>query len=127
MRQPWQLLSGRAIRKTTPLAWAWLTFASFLLLGATFITGAAAPGLDVGEKCAEAGQLLDQTYRKQHREESRQVFPMRSVCNADFDLVPAWVNPGLVLFAFLTVAFLSAHVLSLSKRSSRTDVTGTVL
>lgn len=122
MRQPWQLLTRRAIRKITPLAWTGLTFASILLLGATFIIGAAASGLDIGEKCAEAGQLLDRAYRKQHREESRQVFPLRSVCNADFDLVPAWVNPGLVLFAFLTVTFLSAFILSLSKGWSRTKI-----
>lgn len=51
---------------------------------------------------------------------------MRSVCNADFDLVPAWVNPGLVLFAFHTVAFFTAHVMSV-RRSSHTDVTGNVL
>lgn len=126
MRQPWQLLRGRAIRQITPLAWAWLTFASFLLLGFTFITGAAASGLDIGEKCAQAGQFFDGTYRQQHWEESQRLFPMRSVCNADFDLVPAWVNPGLVLFAFLTVAFFTAHVMSV-RRSSRTDFTGNVL
>lgn len=105
----------------SPLAWAGLTLVSFLLLGITFIIGAAASGLDVGEKCAEAGQFFDRAYRKQHQEESRRVFPMHSACNADFDLVPAWVNPGLVISAVLTSAFLVAYTLSLAARSSRTQ------
>lgn len=110
------------MHKISPLAWIGLTFTSFLLLGITFIVGAAASGLDIGEKCEEAGQFFDWDYLKQHQEEVRRLFPLSSPCNADFDLVPAWVNPGLVIFAFLTLAFLTAFIVSLAQRSSRTNI-----
>lgn len=107
------------MHKITPLAWVGLTLASLLLLAATFITGAAASGLDIGEKCEEAGQFFDWEYLNQHQNEAHRVFPMHSPCNANFDLVPAWVNPGLVVFASLTLAFLAAFIISMAKRSSR--------
>lgn len=104
--------------KIKPLGWLGLTLASLLLLAGTFITGAAASGLDIGEKCAAAGQTLDRVYRKQHQQESQQLLPMHSMCNAGYDLVPPWVNPGLAIFALLTLACLIALIFSLAGRGA---------
>jgi hypothetical protein len=110
---------GRTIAQIPPPAWAALIVASLLLVGITFFIGAAAGGLDVSEACTlQPGQFYDQNYRTQHSQELRSIFPLSNPCNAKFDLVPFWVNPGLVILALLTLAFLTAFIVSLAKPRS---------
>lgn len=99
----------------TPQVGAALILASLTLFGITFLIGASASGLDIAENCVRAGQVFDYEYLSMHREEAQRIFPMRSPCNANFDLVPAWVNPGLSIFAFLTLACLTAFIVTLAK------------
>lgn len=101
--------------KSTPRVWAALILASLILFGTTFVIGASASGLDIAENCTRAAQVFDYEYLAMHQEEAQRIFPMYSPCNASFDLVPAWVNPGLLIFALLALAFLAAFVVSLAK------------
>lgn len=89
-----------------PLAWFGLAMLALLVFGFTAFVGAWAGGKDIDETCAAAGQTLDETYRAQHWQEPGQFFPMHNRCNADYDLVPGWVNPTLVIFAVVVVACL---------------------
>jgi hypothetical protein len=89
-----------------PLAWFGLALLALLAFGFTAFVGAWAGGKDIDETCAAAGQALDQSYRAQHWQEPGQFFPMHNRCNADYDLVPGWVNPALVIFAVVAVACL---------------------
>ena len=101
------------MRKIRPLTWLRLAFGSIVAVGLTFYVGRWSAGLDIGEACAAKGQIYDHVYRSDHWREPSQVFPMHNKCNADFDVVPFWVNPALVIFAALTVAFVVALVLSI--------------
>ncbi|MFF1544289.1 hypothetical protein [Streptomyces sp. NPDC058291] len=87
----------------------WLTL-SALSCGALFVTwlwGAWSGGLDVAETCTlREGQEYDDVYRAEHWREPSQVFPLHNRCNASYDLVPAWVNPTLVLLALLAAGSL---------------------
>ena len=103
--------------KITPPVWGALIMAFLFLFGVTFFIGAASSGLDVAENCALAGQFFDYEYLVMHREEVQRIFPMHSPCNADFDLVPAWVNPGLLISTLLTLASITAFIVSLAKLS----------
>ncbi|MGW5214646.1 hypothetical protein ACWEQO_26540 [Streptomyces sp. NPDC004051] len=48
------------------------------------------------------GQKYDDDYRIRHADEADRWFPLHNKCNAEFDLVPAWVNPTVSSLAFLT-------------------------
>ncbi|MEV0728257.1 hypothetical protein [Polymorphospora sp. NPDC050346] len=62
--------------------------------------------LDPKESCRAAGATYDDAYRSlQWREHSRW-FPLHNWCNADYDLVPVWVNPALVSLALLATVCL---------------------
>jgi hypothetical protein len=98
--------------KLRPRAWFGLALLSVLALGSVFFVGLAAPGLDVREKCELAGQTLDMVYREQHSGEPGQFFPLHDKCNADYDLVPGWINPALVFFAVLAAALLLGFLVS---------------
>jgi hypothetical protein len=78
---------------------------------ATWLIGAVAgPSLDPEESCHAAGTTYDYAYRSAHWRESSRWFPLHNRCNADYDLVPAWINPGLVLLVLLAAACLCAAV-----------------
>jgi hypothetical protein len=103
----------------------WIGVAILALL-AWFITalvGVAAGGKDIDETCAAAGQPLDDVYRHEHWQEPGQFFPMHDRCNADYDLIPWWINPGLVVFTAVIVVCLAGAVVATArlilKRSSR--------
>jgi hypothetical protein len=100
------------MREIKPLTWLRLAFGSVVAVAFTFFIGAWAGGHEIDETCAARGQLYDHVYRSEHWQEPSQVFPMHNRCNAGYDLVPFWVNPCLVIFAALTVAFVVTLVLS---------------
>ncbi|CAM5513907.1 Integral membrane protein OS=Streptomyces fumanus OX=67302 GN=GCM10018772_38650 PE=4 SV=1 [Streptomyces fumanus] len=43
--------------------------------------------------------------------ESQQFFPLHARCNADVDLVPAWINPTIIALVLLAAALLGAALL----------------
>lgn len=73
--------------------------------------GAAAPLLDVRETCEyRHGVGFDRDFWAEHLEESRRLFPLHSRCNAEYDLVPSWVNPTIVCLTGLAAACLIASL-----------------
>ncbi|MFB8773461.1 hypothetical protein [Streptomyces broussonetiae] len=91
----------------------WWVFPAVVLVGVgcvTWFVGAFAGGLDVGEECARRGVRYDDDYRAEHWREPSQWFPLHNRCNADYDLVPAFVNPTLVVVAVLLVGCVVAAV-----------------
>ncbi|MDI5980071.1 hypothetical protein [Amycolatopsis magusensis] len=104
-----------------PPAWLGLGVLALLGFAVTAFTGMWSGGKDIDETCAAAGQPLDQAYRARNWQEPGQFFPMHNKCNADYDLVPGWVNPGLVLFAVAAVVCLAGAVAAIThaRRNSR--------
>lgn len=108
------LLTGRW---RTP---GWFVATAAICAGAAAVTwfvGAFAGGLDVGEACQAAGAAYDDAYRSAHWREPSRLFPLHNRCNAGYDLVPAWVNPALVLLPLLAVASLVVAVRLATTRS----------
>ncbi|MBO1269515.1 hypothetical protein [Arthrobacter cavernae] len=89
-----------------------MAFVSFVAVAVTFMIGAWAGGHEVDETCAARGQTYDSGYRSENWQEPSRIFPMHNKCNAAYDLVPSWINPALVIFAVLMVAFVIAVVVS---------------
>ncbi|MFD9392488.1 hypothetical protein ACFWBB_17770 [Streptomyces sp. NPDC060000] len=107
--------------RRTPVHWLTLSALSCVGLFLTWFWGAWSGGLDVAETCTLLeGQKFDDDYRAEHWREPSQVFPLHNKCNASYDLVPAWVNPTLVLLALLAVGSLIIGVGLLIVALSRT-------
>ncbi|WP_406009223.1 hypothetical protein OG440_26215 [Streptomyces sp. NBC_00637] len=97
--------------RRSPLFWLLLSALSCAVMFFVWIWGAFSGGLDVEETCTLIeGEPYDDAYRAEHWREPSQVFPLHDKCNAAYDLVPFWVNPMLVLLAFLAVGGLIAAV-----------------
>jgi len=92
------------MRPFRPRTWFGLTLLATAAFAGTAFAGMWSGGKDLHETCAAAGQPLDNGYRAKNWREPGQLFPMHNRCNAGYDLVPGWVNPGLVVFATATVA-----------------------
>ncbi|CAL9284460.1 hypothetical protein [Streptomyces sp. SudanB66_2053] len=79
---------------------AWFAWTAALLLlgaGAAYLVGSlAGASLDPEEACHRAGEPYDREYRRANFDEYTRWFPLHDRCHADYDLVPAWVNPALV-------------------------------
>ncbi|MFG3392985.1 hypothetical protein [Streptomyces parvus] len=76
----------------------WWVFPAVLLVVAgcvTWFIGMFSSGFDVREACGERGFDYDEA----HRPEPSQGFPLHYWCNAEHDLVPAFVNPSLIAIA----------------------------
>jgi hypothetical protein len=93
--------------------WLKLSALSAFLLFVVFFQGVAAGGKDLDERCAFAGQELDQDYRILHPQEPLQLFPLTNKCNALYDTVPGWTNPALAVLAILTLSFFAAMLAAL--------------
>ena len=76
----------------------------------TWFTGIFSGGLDVRETCAERGVRYDDAYRTEHWREASRWFPLHNRCNAQHDLVPAFVNPTLVAVAVLLLGCVAGTV-----------------
>ncbi|GHA81157.1 MULTISPECIES: hypothetical protein [Streptomyces] len=91
----------------------WWAYPAVVLIGlgcVAWFIGTFSGGLDVREACAAAGAPYDDAYRTEHWREPSQWFPLRNKCNAGHDLVPAWVNPSLVVFAVMLVGCAAGAV-----------------
>jgi len=86
-------------------AWRW-TLLSFLAFGGVYFLGWFVTwNWDTFEKCEI---FRDQRYEPAIAELSAN-FPFKNTCNADYDMVPAWLNPTIVVLgvaAVLSVACL---------------------
>jgi hypothetical protein len=112
------LVSGRW---KTP---GWFTATAGLCVAATAVTwvlGAfAGSSMDPEESCHAAGATYDHAYRSAHWQEPSRWFPLHNRCNAHYDLVPAWVNPALVLLPLLATTCLGvAFWLAVARRRDR--------
>lgn len=78
-----------------------------------FFIGLWADEHEIYETCAARGQMCDRVYRSENWQEPSQIFPIHNKCNDDYDLVLLRVNPALLIFAVLTVAFVIALFVSI--------------
>ncbi|WP_406500930.1 hypothetical protein OG936_39805 (plasmid) [Streptomyces sp. NBC_00846] len=98
----WKTVRGMVQRR-----WArpgWWAFPAVVLVGvgcATWFAGVFSGGLDSQETCQMLGVGYDDAYRTEYWREPSQWFPLHNKCNADYDLVPVFVNPTLVAVAVL--------------------------
>ncbi|MEU4062528.1 hypothetical protein AB0F25_08840 [Streptomyces wedmorensis] len=106
----------------------WFVWSALLLLvatGVTYLVGSlAGASLDPEEACNNAGQTYDRDYRRANFDEYTQWFPLHDKCNAGYDLVPAWVNPTLVVLPAVALVCL-AYAIRLAVTRSRTEKKGT--
>ncbi|MDX3076284.1 hypothetical protein [Streptomyces sp. MI02-7b] len=63
--------------------------------------------LDKREFCTV---ILHQRYDPKYALSDEQLFPLSQKCNASYDMVPAFVNPSIVLFLGLTILGAGAGV-----------------
>ncbi|MET9290961.1 hypothetical protein [Streptomyces sp. NPDC003077] len=93
-----------------PMWWTRLCSVALFAGLASWTWGAFRGGLDVRKTCLFVHhERYDQAYWNSHFEEFQKLFPLHIKCNADFDLVPAWVNPtvvGCAVIAAIAIAVL---------------------
>ncbi len=100
------------IRHVHPILWTALSIPFVLALGLSFLIGAFAAGGDASETCAKAGQIYDEKYRSENWREPSQIFPLHNRCNADYDLVPFWINPTITLLGVVIALLLATSLIS---------------
>jgi hypothetical protein len=87
-----------------------------------FIGAFSGSSLDPEESCHAAGATYDEAYRVAHWREPSRLFPLHNKCNADYDLVPVWVNPALLLLVLLVITCLGVAVwLAVANRRTEKD------
>jgi hypothetical protein len=95
--------------------------ASFVLLVLAWLSGAFTGGLDMEETCQfQHHQQYDDAYYRAHRDDYFQFFPLSRKCNADYDMVAAWVNPTVAVLFLLFVAALAGVAWATVRRRTRT-------
>ncbi|MDJ1136806.1 hypothetical protein [Streptomyces iconiensis] len=120
------LRAGKGRRPGTWLALGAAT-APVALLGllVSYAVGAFAGALDMRKACMVQQESYDAGYRQQHAGEMDHWFPLHNKCNADFDLVPGWVNPvvaicaGLVAAGVITAAVAAVAHIALRRKQRR--------
>lgn len=96
--------------KTFAFRVGWFILGVFSLLFAAMLWFVSAFSWDKEERCRlRHGQFYDSYYLKEHPEHDGAHFPLSNKCNADYEMVEAWVNPtvvGLVLLGLGTTVVL---------------------
>ncbi|WNF29524.1 hypothetical protein RI138_23370 [Streptomyces sp. C11-1] len=70
--------------------------------------GVFAGGLDVREACEFTHNTnYDQAWRDRTGADGSSFFPLANACNEHVSLVPAWVNPTIIVLAVLSVSALA--------------------
>ncbi|MBP0461165.1 hypothetical protein [Streptomyces montanisoli] len=91
-----------------PMWWTRLCSVALFAGLASWIWGVLSEGLDTREECVlRHHQRYDDAYRAAHEQQARGLFPLHDKCNAQYDLVPAWVNPAMVSCAVVAVAAIA--------------------
>jgi hypothetical protein len=76
-------------------------------------------GLEVGETCTLfEEQVFDPEYWAAHRQDSP-LPPYSSPCNAEYDMVPGWVNPAIAVTAALCAMSPAGLVVVRGARAAR--------
>ncbi len=84
------------------------------LMAATFV------GLEVNETCRlEEGQDFDLEYWAAHQQGSP-LPPYSAPCNAEYDMVPPWVNPAIAVSTALCAMSLAGLAVGRGARWTRT-------
>jgi hypothetical protein len=101
----WRLIRGlRAGTWKRPGWFGHAVWASFFLTVLVWLRGLASGGLNSEDTCRFVHhQPFDAAYWEAHRDDRYRLFPLSNKCNANYDLVPAWVNPTIVVFSLLFV------------------------
>lgn len=94
-----------------------LSCVAFLNAVTAWVLGLSRNGLDLRESCEQKAGTFDDAWHDAHDAESQKFFPLHAKCGATVDLVPAWVNPAIVVLLLLSAAGLCAAV-GLGVRSS---------
>jgi hypothetical protein len=105
-----------------PMWWTRLCSVALFAGAAAWIRGLFAGGLDARTTCLFVHrERYDEAYRQSHTSDFDRIFPLHNMCNAHADLVPAWVNPTIVVCGVVALAaaavvlrFGTAHALRLS-------------
>ena len=93
-----------------PSLWVHAAGAALLITAVSWTTGVLSQGWDMAEDCARHGQTVDESYQEHHLQDASHWFPLHSRCNAHYDLVPAWVNPAIVISAAAAGTFMVTAV-----------------
>ena len=95
----------RTSQRKNRIGWILVGIASAFMVPILLFFGIGIGGLDNEEACRLSHhQEYDQEYRTSHPEHAnKKIFPMSNKCNADYDMVPLWINPAVVGFALLSV------------------------
>ncbi|WJK38138.1 hypothetical protein O7608_16595 [Solwaraspora sp. WMMA2056] len=101
----WRLIRGlRAGTWKRPAWFGHAAWASFFLTVLVWLRGFVSGGLNGEDTCRFVHhQPFDAAYWEAHRDDRFRVFPLSNKCNADYDLVPVWVNPTIVVLSVLFV------------------------
>ncbi|MEV3927958.1 hypothetical protein [Streptomyces sp. NPDC049944] len=97
---------------------------AFLNAVTTWFLGLAQPGLDIEESCVSRTGSFDDTWNAAHYLESQRLFPLHAKCGATVDLVPAWVNPTIVVLLLLSGGCLCAAAFLTVRGFARRRVPG---
>ena len=99
VRAPWQ---------AQPLSLVGFAGAAGGFMVVVWGVGGFAGGLDNRETCALTHHTnYDQSWRDRTGADGTSVFPLANACNEHISLVPAWVNPTIVVLAVLAVSALA--------------------
>ncbi|OKI04844.1 hypothetical protein A6A06_09015 [Streptomyces sp. CB02923] len=103
-----------------PRWWVHVTSALFFADVLVWLRGALSGGLNTEKICRFAHHTVyDPSYRERHGDGLWNVFPLHNHCNAQYDLVPAWVNPTVGVLTVCTVVALCGAVRSVTVRRKR--------
>lgn len=92
-----------------PMWWTRMFSVTLFADFAVWAWGISRGGFDVEEACNfEHGQRYDDVFWESNSEEFQKIFPLHNKCNEHYDMVPAWVNPAIVVLSLLTVISLCA-------------------
>ncbi|MGW2423655.1 hypothetical protein ACWC0C_31135 [Streptomyces sp. NPDC001709] len=110
-----------------PMWWTRLCSVALFVGVATWIRGVFATGLDTRKTCLFVHhERYDEAYQRSHAAEFSKIFPLHNKCNPHADLVPAWVNPTIVICAVVASAaaavllwFATTYVISLFRKEDQ--------
>lgn len=99
-----------------PVALIGAALISASLTAVVWVFGIFSGGLDVQETCElTLHTTYDQAWRDRTGADGTSYFPVSDACNEHVSLVPAWVNPTILILAVLAI---SALVLALFRIAS---------
>jgi hypothetical protein len=105
-----------------PMWWTRILSVTLFAGSAIWAWGISRGGLDIEETCRfDHGQRYDDVFWESHSEKFQKLFPLHNKCNEHYDMVPAWVNPSIVVLTLLAAVSLCAalHLLVRDRAAKR--------